>query len=135
MDFDLSLAQKQDSENPMYYVQYAHARICSILRNIGADATPAVTDYKYTSEAEKQLIKVLSRFTSEIASAAVSMEPSKITKYVTDIASAFHSFYNDCRIKDEPDNILSARLALVLCAKTVIKNALRLMNIEAPEKM
>lgn len=134
MDFDLSLAQKQDSENPMYYVQYAHARICSILRNIG-DAKPAVTDYKYTSEAEKQLIKVLSRFASEISAAAISMEPSKITKYVIDLASAFHSFYNACRIKDEPDNILSARLALVLCAKTVIKNALRLMNIEAPEKM
>lgn len=135
MDFDLSLAQKQDSENPMYYVQYAHARICSILRNLGGDASAALTDYKYTEETERELIKVLSRFTSEISAAAVAMEPSKVTKYVIDLASCFHSFYNACRIKGEAADVVSARLALVLCTKTVIKNALRLMNIEAPEKM
>ncbi|MBQ8605720.1 MAG: arginine--tRNA ligase [Clostridia bacterium] len=137
MDFDLSLAVKQDSENPMYYVQYAHARICSILRNLECESveTDAVDKYIYAADAEKELIKHLARFPEEIISAAVSMEPSKITKYVIDVASAFHSFYNACRIKGEDEATVRGRLALVLCAKTVIKNALCLMNIEAPEKM
>ena len=137
MDFDLSLAFKQDSENTMYYVQYAHARICSILRNLECESveTDAVDKYIYAADAEKELIKHLARFPEEIISAAVSMEPSKITKYVIDVASAFHSFYNACRIKGEDEATVRGRLALVLCAKTVIKNALCLMNIEAPEKM
>lgn len=135
MDFDLSLAVKQDSENPMYYVQYAHARICSILRNLEVDSVDAVNNYVYSTDAEKELIKNLARFPEEIESAAVSMEPSKITKYVIDVASAFHSFYNACRIKGEDETTVKGRLALVVCAKTVIKNALCLMNIEAPEKM
>ena len=137
MDFDLSLAVKQDSENPMYYVQYAHARICSILRNLEFEANDAkaVGDYEYTAEAEKELVKNLARFPEEVASAAISMEPSKITKYVMDVASSFHSFYNACRIKGEQDAVMKGRLALVVCAKTVIKNALCLMNIDAPEKM
>ena len=135
MDFDLSLAVKQDSENPMYYVQYAHARICSILRALGTDSAAPVSDYCYNTDAERELIKALARFPEEIASAATVLEPSKITKYVIDLASAFHSFYNACRIKDESEDVKNARLALVLCTKTVIKNALCLMNIEAPEKM
>ncbi len=137
MDFDLSLAVKQDSENPMYYVQYAHARICSILRNLecnGVDVS-ALANYSYETDAEKELIKNLARFPEEITASAVAMEPSKITKYVIDVASAFHSFYNACHIKGEQENVVLGRLALVLCAKTVIKNALCLMNIEAPEKM
>lgn len=135
MDFDLSLAVKQDSENPMYYVQYAHARICSILRNLGADTAPADSVGTYNTDSERELIKVLARFPEEIASAATALEPSRITKYVIDLASAFHSFYNACRIKDEADSVKNSRLALVFCTKTVIKNALCLMNIEAPEKM
>ena len=137
MDFDLSLAVKQDTDNPMYYVQYAHARICSILRTLefsGVSET-ALTNYKFESDAEKELIRSLSRFPEEISNAAISMEPSKITKYVMDVASAFHSFYNACHIKGEQDNVVQGRLALVVCAKTVIKNALCLMNIDAPEKM
>ena len=137
MDFDLSLAVKQDTDNPMYYVQYAHARICSILRTLefsGVSET-ALTNYKFESDAEKELIRSLSRFPEEISNAAIFMEPSKITKYVMDVASAFHSFYNACHIKGEQDNVVQGRLALVVCAKTVIKNALCLMNIDAPEKM
>ncbi len=137
MDFDLSLAVKQDSENPMYYVQYAHARICSILRNleVNADTVCLNTDYNYSEQAERELIRVLSEFPSEILYAADNFEPSRITKYVIDVASAFHKFYNACRIKGEAEDVVKARLALVVAAKTVIKNALTLMNINAPEKM
>ena len=137
MDFDLSLALKQDSENPMYYVQYAHARICSILRNLEVDSA-SVRDcgnYVYAADAEKELVRALASFPSEILFAADNFEPSRITKYVIDVASAFHKFYNACRIKGEADDVVKARLALVIATKTVIKNALTLMNINAPEKM
>lgn len=135
MDFDLSLAVKQDSENPLYYVQYAHARICSILRNVNADVKDSCAEYNFDTVHERALISALARFPDEIASAARSLEPSKITKYVIDVASAFHSFYNACRIKGEADDVVRGRMALVMCTKTVIKNALGLMNIEAPETM
>ena len=135
MDFDLSLAVKADSDNPLYYVQYAHARICSILRNLDTAAPSDCGGYRYEAPAEKELIRILARFPDEVSSSALSMEPSKITKYVIDVASAFHSFYNACRIKGEPDDVLRGRLSLVYCAKTVIKNALMLMNINAPERM
>ncbi len=135
MDFDLSLAVKQDSENPLYYVQYAHARICSILRNVGTGCVKDCGDYLYNDRHERQLISILSCFPDILVSAAQSLEPSKITKYLTDLAGAFHSFYNACRIKGENDCVFAGRIALVLCTKTVIKNALDLMNIDAPEKM
>ena len=137
MDFDLSLAVKQDSDNPLYYVQYAHARICSILRTLETDAkaVKGCNGYDYNTDAEKELISVLSVFPCEVLYAADNFEPSRITKYVIDVASAFHKFYNACRIKGEADDVVNARLALVVSAKTVIKNALTLMNIEAPEKM
>jgi len=135
MDFDLSLAVKQDSENPMYYVQYAHARICSVLRNLGITSVDSCENYTYSSVEERELIKNIARFPEEIISSANSLEPSKITKYVIDVASSFHSFYNACRIKGEAENVVKGRLALVISAKTVIKNALQLMNITAPEKM
>ncbi len=137
MDFDLSLAVKQDSENPMYYVQYAHARICSILRNLEVDATAlkSCNGYGFNTEAEKELIRALSSFPSEVLFAADNFEPSRITKYVIDVASAFHKFYDACRIKGEAEDVANGRLALVVASKTVIKNALTLMNIDAPEKM
>ncbi len=137
MDFDLSLALKQDSENPMYYVQYAHARICSILRNLEVDANSVSScgNYNYDTDAERELIRALAAFPSEVLYAAQNLEPSRITKYVIDTASAFHKFYNACRIKGEADDVVTARLALVIATKTVIKNALTLMNIDAPEKM
>ncbi len=137
MDFDLSLALKQDSDNPMYYVQYAHARICSILRNLEVDVQKinSCGAYNYDTDAERELIRALASFPSEVLFAAQNLEPSRITKYVIDTASAFHKFYNACRIKGEAENVVNARLALVIATKTVIKNALTLMNIEAPEKM
>lgn len=135
MDFDLSLAVKQDSDNPLYYVQYAHARICSILRNV-ADSRPSdCGSYLFEDEHERQLISILTSYPDTIVSAALSLEPSKVTKYLIDLAGSFHSFYNACRIKGEEQSIAAGRLALVYCTKTVIKNALRLMNIDAPEKM
>lgn len=137
MDFDLSLALKQDSDNPMYYVQYAHARICSILRNLEVDMNSVAScgNYNYDTDAERELIRELAAFPSEVLYAAQNLEPSCITKYVIDVASAFHKFYNACRIKGEADSVVNARLALVIATKTVIKNALTLMNIDAPEKM
>ena len=137
MDFDLSLALKQDSDNPMYYVQYAHARICSILRNLEVEPCDikSCADYNYDTDAERELIRALASFPSEVLYAAQNLEPSRITKYVIDAASAFHKFYNACRIKGEADDVAKARLALVIATKTVIKNALTLMNIDAPEKM
>lgn len=135
MDFDLSLAVKQDSDNPLYYVQYAHARICSILRNV-ADSRPSdCGSYLFEDEHERQLISILTSYPDTIVSAALSLEPSKVTKYLIDLAGSFHSFYNACRIKGEEQSIAAGRLAIVYCTKTVIKNALRLMNIDAPEKM
>ncbi len=137
MDFVLSLALKQDSDNPMYYVQYAHARICSILRNLEVDMNSVAScgNYNYDTDAERELIRELAAFPSEVLYAAQNLEPSCITKYVIDVASAFHKFYNACRIKGEADSVVNARLALVIATKTVIKNALTLMNIDAPEKM
>lgn len=137
MDFDLSLALKQDSENPMYYVQYAHARICSVLRNLEVEEgmITQCNGYSFETNEERELIKNLARFPEEIIASANALEPSKITKYVIEVASSFHSFYNACRIKGEADDVVCGRLALVSGAKTVIKNALALMNIAAPEKM
>ena len=135
MDFDLSLALKQDSENPMYYVQYAHARICSVLRNLEMTDASDCGGYTYSCAEERELIKNLARFPDEIIQSARALEPSKITSYVISVASSFHSFYNACHIKGEAEDVLRGRLALLLCAKTVIKNALCLMNIDAPEKM
>ena len=138
MEFDLSLAVKQDNENPLYYVQYAHARICSVLRNLGIENESLSFDVDASllkTDAERQLIKLLSMFTDEVLLAAYGLEPSRITRYAISVASAFHSFYNSCRIKGEADKLKNSRLALAVCTKTVLKNSLKLMNITAPESM
>ena len=140
MDFDLDLAVAQDNQNPVYYVQYAHARICSIIKALEADGIKArvCTDEELAilnTEEEKELIHHISLFESEIISAAKEYDPTKITRYVTQTATLFHKFYNACRVKGENEGLMQARLALCLAVKTVIKNILTMFNISCPDKM
>ena len=140
MDFDLDLAVQQDSQNPVYYVQYAHARICSILRNIEAEGVvprPCTEDElcKLTAPEEKELIHLLSAFDGEIIAAARDYDPTKVTKYVTNVATGFHRFYNACRVKVEDESLMQARLNLCAAVKTVIKNVLDMFNITCPDRM
>ncbi len=140
LDFDLDLAVKQDSENPVYYVQYAHARICSIIRLLGEEGIN-VKKYSQISpevlamEEELELLKKLSELPEEIRAAAESREPAKITRYVIDLAAAFHTFYNSCRVKAENEAVMDARLKLCDSTRIVIEGVLNMLKIEAPEKM
>ena len=140
MDFDLDLAIQQDSQNPVYYVQYAHARICSILKALAADGiTPReCTDEELallTAPEEVELIRHLSAYTDEIIGAARDYDPARITRYVITAATLFHKFYNACRVKGVEDGLCAARLTLCLAAKTVIANVLNLLKITVPESM
>ncbi|NTV88747.1 MAG: arginine--tRNA ligase [Clostridiales bacterium] len=140
IDFDLDLAVQQSNDNPVYYVQYAHARICSMLKVLeGEGATvplPGDADMSLLSKPEeKALIKRLAEYPDEIRLAAQSLEPSRLTRYVTDIATLFHSFYHECRVKGEEEKLMKARLLLVDCTRIVIRNVLKLLSISAPEKM
>lgn len=138
MDFDLALATRQDSENPLYYVQYAHARICSILRNLeesGIVYSGKPDHTLLTTDAEKDLIRQIAALPQEIVSAAEAREPSRITAYCESLAAAFHKFYNCCPIKSEEGALREARVGLCYAARQTLKNSLALMNISAPEKM
>ena len=139
-DFDLDLAVNESNSNPVYYVQYAYARICSIIRNLEAegislkDANKADL-LKLTAIEEKELILHISALTDEIISSAKSYDPAKITHYVEELATKFHKFYSACRVKGEDEALMQARLNLCKATGTVIKNVLTLMKIDAPEKM
>ncbi len=138
MDFDLGLATRQDSENPLYYVQYAHARICSILRNLEENGIEYEGAPDYTllvSDAEKDLIRQIALLPQEIVASAEAREPSRITGYCESLAAAFHKFYNACPIKGEEGALRQARIGLCIAARQTLKNSLALMNISAPEKM
>jgi arginyl-tRNA synthetase len=140
MDFDLDMAVQQDNQNPVYYVQYAHARICSILRNIEAEGVvprscTAEELCLLTADEETALIHLLSAFDSEIAAAARDYDPTKVTKYVTNVATSFHRFYNACRVKVEDESLMQARLSLCAATKTVIKNVLDMFRITCPQRM
>ena len=140
LDFDLDLAVKQESENPVYYVQYAHARICSIIRVLkeeGIEVKPfsEISTEVLTEKEELALLKKLCDLPEEIRMAAESREPAKITRYVMDLASAFHTFYNACRVKVEDEAVLNARLKMVDSVRIVIAGVLKMLKIEAPEKM
>ncbi len=140
LDFDLDLAVKQSNENPVYYVQYAHARICSMLRLIESEGTKAPSAdeadlTKLTAPEELELIRKLAEYPDEIRISAQTLEPSRLTRYVEDVASLFHSFYNACRVKGEEESLMKARLVLVSSTRTVIKNVLDLISISAPERM
>ena len=140
LEFDLGLAVRQDSENPVYYVQYAHARICSLLAALAAEGQNVVPCaeidiYKLTENVEKELIKQISLFPDEIRLAARDYDPSRINRYVIELAAKFHRFYNACRLKGEEPQTLKARLKLADTTKRVIKNSLDVIGISAPEKM
>ena len=140
MEFDLDLAVKQDSDNPLYYIQYAHARICSVLKG-AEEAGIALPDAAsvdltiLTHEEEKALIKAIAQLPEEILMAARDRDPSRLNKYGVVLASQFHRFYNACRIKDAEPALRDARLALCMAAVQTIRNVLAIIGVDAPEHM
>ena len=139
-DFDLELAAKQSSENPVYYVQYAHARICSILNKAKEQGfemtTPSVEELNaLNSSEERELISHLANLTDEIISAAKGYDPAKITHYVVELATLFHKFYNAQRVMIDDKKLMNARLYLCTAVKSTIKNILTMLKIDAPESM
>ena len=140
LEFDLGLAVRQDSENPVYYVQYAHARICSLIAALAAEGH-AVGDAEsidlsvLTSDTERDLIRQLSMLPEEIKLSARDLDPSRINRYVIEVAARFHRFYNACRIKGEEKSVLEARLKLADVTRQVIRNCLDIIGVSAPEKM
>ena len=140
MDFDLDLAIKEDSDNPVYYVQYAHARICSILRKLESEGVAyqgaeGWAGYAFPEASEQELMRLLAAFPAEIVLSAQRYDPARINHYVTDLAGAFHKFYNSCRIKDAEPQAQQARIALCLGAKHVIYSVLSMFKITVPESM
>lgn len=139
LEFDLELAIEESSNNPVFYVQYAHARICSILRRMEEDGTGykniPLTELNFNHPAELALIRHIAALPNCINEAAKDYNPSKITKYLCDLAQLFHKFYDNCKIKGEEENTLQSRLSLCVATKTVFKNLLDLLKVEAPEKM
>ncbi len=140
MEFDLGLAVREDSENPVYYVQYAHARICTLLKALAAEGYQVkdAADVDFTvlsTPEEKALIKQLAQYPVVVQLAARDYDPSFINRYLTELAAAFHKFYNACRIKGEAENVLLARLKLADTARAVLKNGMTLIGCSAPEKM
>lgn len=139
LDFDLDLAISQSSDNPVYYVQYAHARISSILRqaeeqDIRWDAAK-VDLSPLTAPEELELIRKIADLPGEIAQGAIAMEPHRIARYAHELASCFHSFYNACRVMTDDQGLRNARLVLLDASRVTLRNALELMGLTAPERM
>ena len=140
VEFDMELAKRQDSENPVYYVQYAHARICTMLGNLAAEGYPVPKAAEaelslLTTPEERELIRQLAVLPEEIRLAARDLDPSRVNKYVTELAARFHKFYTVCRIKGAEEELLKARLVLADAVRQVIENALTVIGVSAPEKM
>ena len=140
MDFDLGVAIKQNAENPVYYVQYAHARICSILKNLEADGIKfrVCTEdelMKLNSPEEIELTRYISIYTDEIIRSASLLDPSCITRYVIQLATLFHKFYNSCRVKGSEESLMYARIQLCMAVKIIIKNILDMFGIDIPDFM
>jgi arginyl-tRNA synthetase len=140
LEFDLGLAVRQDSENPVYYVQYAHARICSLTTALAADgyAVPPATAVDATAlggAPERELLMQIALLPDELIQAARERDPSRVNRYVVELAARFHRFYNSCRMRGERDDILLARLTLADAARQVIRNCLALVGVTAPERM
>lgn len=140
MEFDLDLAVEQSSQNPVYYCQYAHARICSIIKKLKAegieprDCTEEELETLKAPE-ERELISHLAGLTNEIVNSAKLYDPAKITRYVIDLATLFHKFYNACRVQCDDEVLMQARLYLCVCVKDTIKNILEMLRITVPESM
>lgn len=140
LEFDLDLAIEESSKNPVFYVQYAHARICRIIEKMKEEEGKTLGSYEaknisFSEPAELAIIRHLALLPSEITDAAKSYNPSVVTRYVQELAQLFHKFYDTCKIKGEADDVINSRLALCEAVKTVIKNMLDLLKVEAPEKM
>ncbi len=137
LNFDLGIAKKQSDENPVFYLQYAHARISSILRMTETQDLHSSTDnlHLLVKEEEVNLMKKLSQFEKEVLNSAVNFEPHKIATYLEELASFFHKFYTECRIIGTEKSLAEARISLATATKIVIKNGLSLLGIEAPERM
>jgi arginyl-tRNA synthetase len=139
VEFDLDLAVRQDSENPVYYVQYAHARICTLIAALAAQGhrpeDGAADASLLTTPEERELIKQLAALPEEIRQAARDYDPSRMNRYVTELATRFHKFYTVCRIKDAEEGVLEARLALCDSVRRVLEIALGIIGVSAPEKM
>ena len=139
LEFDLGLAVREDNENPVYYVQYAHARVKSILRNLEQEGVQCSENPDLSllkSEEELELIRELARLTEEIRLAARDREPSRINRYVNNVAAAFHRFYTVSRIRDaETEALRDARVYLICQVATVIENGLSVFGVTAPDKM
>lgn len=140
LDFDLDLAVEESSQNPVYYVQYAHARICSILKNLQAqNIQPKDCDSQQlmllNSSEEKELIRKLAQCPQEIINAAKNYDPARMTHYLMDVATLFHKFYNACRVQGEDEALMQARISLCLATRVVLANLLKLLKINAPQSM
>ena len=140
LEFDLDLAVQENSQNPVYYVQYAHARICSILRalkNCGIEPRPCSNEELclLNTPEEIELQKHIAALTVEIETAARTYDSARITRYVYDLATLFHKFYNACRVKGEDEPLMQARLQLCVATASVIRTVLTMLKIDAPESM
>ena len=138
LNFDLGLAKEQSEQNPVYYLQYAHARIASIIRHaeeIGVRYTDAMNDDLLAEPEELSLIKVLTEFPDMVESCALTFEPHRLAEYLHDVSGCFHKFYHVHRVLTEDPNLASARIALCVAVKTVLANGFAILGISAPEKM
>ncbi len=140
VDFDLELAKKASSENPVFYIQYAHARICSIRRELAERGIPMPTMEDFdvsllTDPTEINLAKAVSRFPEEIMKAAEETAPHRLVYYATELAEAFHAFYNAQRVLGVEENVMKSRILLMEAARVTLKNALGILGVSAPEKM
>jgi len=138
LDFDLDLAIAQNSDNPVFYVQYAHARICSIIRTLESEGITLGENADLTlltNPEELALTEKIISLPDEINQVADSLEPSRLTRYVLDLAALFHSFYNSCKVNTDDAALTQARLTLVYAARTVIRNVFEILKVTAPEKM
>ena len=140
VDFDLELAKKASSENPVFYIQYAHARICSIRRELAERGIPMPTMEDFdvsllTDPTEINLAKAVSRFPEEIMKAAEETAPHRLVYYATELAEAFHAFYNAQRVLGVEENVMRSRILLMEAARVTLKNALGILGVSAPEKM
>ena len=139
-DFDLDLAVEESSQNPVYYVQYAHARICSIRRTLAQEnIIPSKTSEcdlsALCTEEEKALVRFLAKLPQEIIEAAKDYDPARLTRYAVDLATMFHKFYNACRVKCGDEALMNARFALCMAVKQTLSNVLSLLKITAPDAM
>ncbi len=140
MDFDLDLAVEQSSQNPVYYCQYAHARICSIFKKLGINSIEEIEASDealalLTAPEERELISHLASLTGEIVNAAKNYDPARITRYCVELATLFHKFYNACRVSTEDEALTAARLYLCSCVKSTLHSVLTMLKIEVPESM